>query len=92
MQHVPPQQSQTLGILGQEFAHFGCPHTLVTDNAMTFISDNFQEWCRKRGIAYLSGTSYHSVTNGTAEHSGTIIQAFNKKVSAKSQKLPCKNP
>ena len=40
----------TTAILEQEFAHFGYPHTLVTDNATTFMSQEFQAWCKQRGI------------------------------------------
>ena len=45
----------TTAILEQEFAHFGYPHTLVTDNATTFMSQEFQAWCKQRGIVHLTG-------------------------------------
>ena len=64
-------------ILEQEFAHFGYPHTLVTDNAPTFTSDDFQEWCRKRGITHLSGAPYHPATNGAAER---LVQSFKQSI------------
>ena len=63
----------TLELLEQEFAHFGYPHTLVTDNATTFTSDEFQEWCKERGITHLSGAPYHPATNGAAER---LVQSF----------------
>ena len=31
----------TTDLLEQDFAHFGYPHTLVTDNATTFTSEEF---------------------------------------------------
>ena len=31
-----------LDLLEEDFAHFGFPHTLVTDNAPTFTSEEFQ--------------------------------------------------
>ena len=34
----------TIDILEMEFAHFGYPHTVVSDNAATFKSDEFQNW------------------------------------------------
>ena len=34
----------TLDLPGEDFAHFGFPHTLVTDNASTFTSEEFQHW------------------------------------------------
>ena len=47
----------TTAILEQEFAHFGYPHTLVTDNATTFMSQEFQAWCKQRGIVHLTGAA-----------------------------------
>ena len=63
----------TTAILEQEFAHFGYPHTLVTDNATTFMSQEFQAWCKQRGIVHLTGAPYHPATNGAAER---LIQSF----------------
>ena len=51
--------NNTTAILEQEFAHFGYPHTLVTDNATTFMSQEFQAWCKQRGIVHLTGAPYH---------------------------------
>ena len=65
----------TMDILEQEFAHFGYPHTLVTDNATTFLSEEFQAWCQERGIVHLSGAPYHPATNGAAER---LVQSFKK--------------
>ena len=52
-------------------------HILVTDNAPTFTSDDFQEWCRKRGITHLSGAPYHPATNGAAER---LVQSFKQSI------------
>ena len=35
----------TLDLLEEDFAHFGFPHTLDTDNAPTFTSEEFQHTC-----------------------------------------------
>jgi len=37
--------STTINLLEEDFAHFGYPHTLVSDNAMTFTSEEFQGLC-----------------------------------------------
>ena len=65
------------------FAHFGYPHTIVSDNATTFSSAEFQEWCHYRGIKHLTGAPYHPATNGAAER---LVQSF--KQSLKKSKLP----
>ena len=57
----------TIDILEMEFAHFGYPYTVVSDNAATFKSDEFQNWCRERGIIHLTGAPYHPATNGAVE-------------------------
>eukprot|EP00795_Rhopilema_esculentum_P007931 gene7931-biopygen9137 len=49
---IHPTQSvsakATVDLLEQDFAHFGYPHTLVTDNASAFMSVEFQTWCKER--------------------------------------------
>ena len=75
----------TTAILEQEFAHFGYPHTLVTDNATTFMSQEFQAWCKQRGIVHVTGAPYHPATNGAAER---LIQSF--KQALRKSSLPPK--
>ena len=75
----------TTTILEQEFAHFGYPHTLVTDNATTFMSQEFQAWCKQRGIVHLTGAPYRPATNGAAER---LIQSF--KQALRKSSLPPK--
>ena len=69
----------TTELLEQDFAHFGYPHTIVTDNATSFVSEEFQAWCKERGITHLTGAPYHPATNGAAERLvQTFKQALNK--------------
>ena len=69
----------TTDLLEQDFAHFGYPHTIVTDNSTSFLSEEFQTWCRERGIVHLTGAPYHPATNGAAERMvQTFKQALNK--------------
>ena len=63
----------TIDLLEVDFAHLGYPHTLVSDNATTFTSEEFQEWCKSREIVHLTGAPYHPATNGAAER---LVQAF----------------
>ena len=63
----------TTELLEQDFAHFGYPHTVVTDNATSFVSEEFQAWCKERGITHLTGAQYHPATNGAAER---LVQTF----------------
>ena len=75
----------TTSLLEEDFAHFGYPHTIVTDNATTFCSEEFQAWCRERGITHLTGAPYHPETNGAAER---LVQTF--KQSLRKSSLPPK--
>ena len=75
----------TLDLLEEDFAHFGYPHTIVSDNATTFMSEEFQSWCKERGITHLTGAPYHPATNGAAER---LVQTF--KQALKKSSLPPK--
>ena len=75
----------TLDLLEEDFAHFGFPHTLVTDNAPTFTSEEFRHWCKERGITHLTGAPYHPATNGAAER---LVQTF--KQALRKSSLPPK--
>ena len=76
----------TLDLLEEDFAHFGFPYTLVTDNAPTFTSEEFQHWCKERGITHLTGAPYHPATNGAAER---LVQTF--KQALRKSSLPPKH-
>ena len=75
----------TTDLLEEDFAHFGYPHALVTDNSTSFKSREFKSWCQSRGITHLTGAPYHPATNGTAER---MVQSFKK--SLKKSSLPPK--
>ena len=73
----------TLELLEQDFAHFGYPQAIVSDNGPAFTSQEFQEWCRSHGITHLTGAPYHPATNGAAER---MVQTFKK--ALKKASLP----
>ena len=54
---------------------------MVTDNATTFTSEEFQSWCKERGITHLTGAPYHPATNGAAER---LVQTFKKALTKSS--------
>ena len=76
----------TIQLLEEDFEHFGFPHTIVSDNATSFTSEEFQEWCSERGITHLYGAPYHPATNGAAER---LVQSF--KSSLRKSSLPPKS-
>lgn len=74
----------TIDLLEESFAHFGYPNQIVSDNATSFTSKEFQVWCNERGIEHLTGAPYHAATNGAAER---MVQTF-KQAMKKSSKPP----
>ena len=74
----------TIKLLQEDFARFAFPHTVVTDCAATFKSDEFQEFCKENGIVHLTGAPYHPATNGDTER---LVQTF-KQALKKSDKAP----
>ena len=76
----------TIDWLEEDFAHFGFPHVIVTDNAASFTSEEFKTWCEERGILHLTGAPYHPATNGSAER---LVQTF-KNALRKSSSPPKK--
>ena len=56
--------NSTTAILGTRICSF---RVSTTDNATTFMSQEFQAWCKQRGIVHLTGAPYHPATNGAAE-------------------------
>ena len=74
----------TTEFVKQDFADFWYhPHTLVTDNATMFTSQEFQAWCKAQGILHLIGAPYHPATNGVAKRQ---VQTFQK--SLRNLRLP----
>ena len=71
----------TVELLEQDFAHFGNPHTIVSDNATTFSSEEFKTWCASRGVTHLTGAPYWPSTNGAAERAVRTFKTGLKKSS-----------
>ncbi|GFR92835.1 Pol polyprotein [Elysia marginata] len=80
----PTSNRATIHILEEDFAHFGFCHTIVSDNATPFTSNELQSWCRERGISHSAREPYHPATNGAAER---LVQSF-KNSLWKSSLLP----
>ena len=82
---ISTSSKSTTELLVLDFAHFGYPHSIVSDNASSFSSVEFQVWCRERGIIHLTGAPYHPATNGAAER---LVQTFKQALSKSSLPPP----
>ncbi|XP_064466262.1 uncharacterized protein K02A2.6-like [Ornithodoros turicata] len=64
------------------FATHGIPHTLVTDNAPTFTSAEFEAFLRNNGVQHILSPAYHPASNGQAERTvQTVKQELRKRQS-----------
>ncbi|XP_051916747.1 uncharacterized protein K02A2.6-like [Hippocampus zosterae] len=57
----------TITRLKRLFAAQGVPEQIVTDNATTFMSDEFQLFTKRNGILHTTGAPKHPAQNGLAE-------------------------
>jgi transposase InsO family protein len=62
--------------LRELFCRHGLVKTIVTDNRNQFVSEEFQEFCRKNNVIHIRTTPYHSRSNGCVER---VIQTFQNK-------------
>ncbi|XP_057711364.1 uncharacterized protein K02A2.6 [Corythoichthys intestinalis] len=76
--------SATIMRLRRLFASFGLPEQIVTDNATTFTSDEFQQFVKGNGILHTTGAPRHPSTNGLAERYVATFKAGMKKLSGEN--------
>ena len=71
----------TITRLKRLFASYGVPEQIVTDNAATFMSDEFQQFTKRNGILHTTGAPRHPATNGLAERYVSTFKAGMKKLA-----------
>ncbi|XP_051915879.1 uncharacterized protein K02A2.6-like [Hippocampus zosterae] len=71
----------TITRLKRLFAAQGVPEQIVTDNATTFMSDEFQIFMKRNGILHTTGAQKHPATNGLAERCIATFKAGMKKLA-----------
>ncbi|VDI23401.1 Hypothetical predicted protein [Mytilus galloprovincialis] len=59
--------SQVITILKKQFARFGIPTTIVSDNGPQFSSDEFRQFTTKWGINHMVSSPNHPQENGKVE-------------------------
>ncbi|XP_024887055.1 uncharacterized protein K02A2.6-like [Temnothorax curvispinosus] len=73
-----PTLLSTIKILKNVFSRHGFPDVIVSDNAIIFTSEEFQQFCKKTGIFPKFIALGHPATNGLAERN---IQTLKKKLA-----------
>lgn len=76
--------SATISRLRRLFASYGLPEQVVTDNATTFMSDEFQLFMKRNGILHTTGAPRHPATNGLAERYVATFKAGMKKLNGEN--------
>ena len=64
----------TIAKLRGLFSTHGLPDLLVSDNATSFTSAEFQEFLQRNGIRHVTGAPYHPATNGLAERAVRVFK------------------
>lgn len=79
---VPDMSSATLiKILRDIFAEQGLPDTIVSDNGRSFVSEEFQKYCKINGIRHVLVAPYHPASNGQAERTVQTVKNKLRKLS-----------
>ena len=71
--------AKTIEVLRAVFAIHGLPQTIVTDNGLSFVSQELPNLCLN-GIKHIKSAPYHPSTNGQAELSVQILKKVLKRV------------
>ena len=71
--------SQVITILKKQFARFGIPSTIVSDNGPQFSSEEFKQFTRKWRINHTTSSPNHPQGNGKAESAVKVIKNLIKK-------------
>lgn len=90
--HTPNATSATvIEELREQFARFGLPETLVTDNGTCFVSEEFEAFLRANGIHHLTSAPYHPASNGLVESCTNHQKGIEKESFGNFPMSSCKN-
>ena len=66
--------SGVIRFLNSVFAREGYVHELVTDNGTQFVSQEFEDYLRVKGIRHLRSSNYHPQANGEVERFNQVLK------------------
>ena len=70
----------TIEQLQHVFSTHGLPKTIVTDNGPSFVSAEFERFCRVNGLRHSISAPYHPSTNGLAERAVQTVKQGPKRM------------
>ena len=74
------------------FARFGVPKTLVSDNGLELVSNDFETWCRYQKNHKMESPIYHPRANGQAERAAQTVKLAIKAWGKHSSVIFCVFP
>ena len=63
------------------FARWGIPETIVSDNGLQFVAQEFKQFCKLNGVKQVLVAPYHPSSNGLAERAVKTIKEGIRKMS-----------
>ncbi len=66
--------AKTIERLRAIFATHGLPQKIVSDNGLSFTSDEFKKFMQANGIRHITSAPYHPSTNGLAERAVQTVK------------------
>jgi hypothetical protein len=75
---------KTLELLEREFAIFGYPKSITSDNSTSFVSQEAKSYFEERGITHLRIAPYSAQSNGLAEKTVQSVKRVITKSSGKT--------
>ena len=66
--------SSTVEKLRTQFAQFGLPRTVVSDNGLCFKSEEFKAFLKKNGIQHVTTDPYRPSSNVLAERAVRVVK------------------
>ena len=63
------------------FSRFGVPKSIISDSALLFAAEEFQEFCRRNGIRHILIAPYHPASNVLEERGVQTLKRGYMKLS-----------
>jgi len=64
--------NKVIDCLNSCFCRFGFPRVIISDNGSQFVSKQYMEWCKIKGITPFYQSPYHACSNPTERYIGSL--------------------
>ena len=88
---IPLMNKTSSTIVNEFYNHwisiFGTPEKVITDNGREFVSETFENLCRKMGVVHTRTTPYHPQSNGLIERIHRMVKTALRALDDKEEWL-----